>query len=230
MKNKKIIMINGKKRAGKDFFADSIINKNFTKIAVAFKLKEIAYEIAGKEYDVMEEYKNNNVPFEIDIEDFDIKFRKALIKHYRYAKYDDNNIIEFIESFNVRSLPIFVDGYEKVDARLFLQHMNIFKNIFFNDNIWIDYTVDLIKSTKGNIVISDFRFPYEYEALSDNFTKVITAKVIGKNYYDVDEYDNHSSETSLNDFEFDYHINNTIWNEELLELQASLLIQELKGK
>lgn len=223
-------MINGKKRAGKDFFADAIIDKKFTKIAVAFKLKEIAYEIADKDYNVMEEYKNNNIPFEIDIDSFEIRFRKALIKHYMYAKYDDNTIIEYIENFNVRSLPIFIDGYTKVDARLFLQYMNIFKKIFLNDNIWIDYTVELINQTKGNIVISDFRFPYEYDVLSENFTKVMTAKVIGKNYYDQDGYDNHSSETSLNSFEFDYHINNTIWDEQLLELQVSLLIKELKGK
>jgi len=226
---KKILLINGKKRAGKDFFADKIISKKFTKIAVAFKLKEFACQIANIDYTTMEELKNTNHYFEVDYSEFEKNFRVALIEHYRFAKYDDNSIIEKIEMFNVKNLPIWIDD-SKVDARLFLQHMNIFKEVFYNPDIWIDYTVDFIKKVKGNIVISDFRFPNEYLKIDQEFDNVITAKIIGKNYYNIDAYDNHVSETSLNSFEFDYHINNTIWNERLLELQADLIVDEFKNR
>ena len=231
MNNKTIILVNGKKRAGKDFFSDKVISQGFTKIAVAFKLKEFACEIANIEYAEMEDLKNEGLSFKVD-SDFNIAFKESLIAHYNYMKYDDATIMDNIEAFDVDRLPIWVGDAQKdaqVDARLFLQYMNIFKEIFFEPDIWINYTVDKIKETPGNIIISDFRFPNEFSCIKDEFDNTYTVKVIGKNFYEHDEYDSHVSERSLDSFEFDYHINNTIWDEISLNAQLKGLLREINN-
>jgi len=137
---KKIILLNGKKRSGKDFTADLLVNKKFTKISVAEKLKNIACRIADVSYDKIEDLKNNNQSFNVDKDLFVIRFEKELKqlweKEYSFLKklnYQDISKI-FLTEENV-------NGTYKINARKFLQDINIFKIIFNDEDIWIKFTI-----------------------------------------------------------------------------------------
>ena len=117
-----------------------------------------------------------------------------------------------------------------IDARVFLQYIGgIWKQVFY-DGIWADLCINAVKKEKGNVVISDFRYPSEYTSMDNKFDNITSIKVLGKNLYETDKYDNHSSETSLNDFKFDYHINNTIWSDASLTCQIKALLAEVQGE
>jgi len=226
---RKIFLINGKKRSGKDNFADILVNqKKFTKISIAQSLKLTASRIVNISVDEIDNLKDNCLSFSFDEQEFTTGFIFELIKFSK--KYNMTaEMKKRLASFNIKQLDIFieVDGVQKIDARRFLQNMNVFKTIFDDEDIWINQTIDKINQLNGDIVISDFRFPNECTRIKECFENVTTIKIIGKNFYDMDEYDNHSSETSLNDWKFDYHINNTIWIESSLFWQITALLQEL---
>jgi hypothetical protein len=86
------------------------------------------------------------------------------------------------------------------------------KNEFGND-IWAKLARDKILSSKKDyIIISDFRFLVEYETLKD--LDIVTLKI---NDNSIQNDDTHISENELNDFEFDYQIDNTKKDPEILE-------------
>lgn len=222
---RKIIMVNGKKRSGKDYTSDMFVDKGFIKLSIAMGLKDRACKIAGIDFDTMEELKNEELSFEAD-DGFKERFKDSLylMNNDIYNSDDSEHRIDIL---NVGSIP-FWNSDGTVDARKFLQNMNVFKDVFKDDNIWINLLIHEIKvHHKGDIIIADFRFPNEHTSMVEAFGKITTMKVIGKNYYDVDKYDNHSSETSLNDWKFDYHFNNTIWHSGVVFWQVQGLLQTL---
>lgn len=239
----KIILVNGKKRSGKDFFSKIFENNfEFTQFSVARNLKQIASDIAEISIEDLDNLKNNKDFFLIEKDLFELNFKEQLNSVYdKY--YKQSNICKSkkvciqqnINNFNLLYCHNMLMNNEeidnsiiKVDARKFLQNINIFKTIFEDEDIWINMLLPELKNQK-NIIISDFRFSNEYTRIKNTFltSTLITAKIIGKNYYDKDEYDNHISETSLNDWKFDYHLNNTIWQNSALYWQALALLQEL---
>ncbi len=227
---RKILLVNGKKRAGKDYFSDMLIDKDFVKLSIAKNLKDIACRIAGIDYNTMEKLKNDGGSFMVTLEDFQKRFTEEVRNIWKVLYNNDKIYISLIET-DISTLDIFMpyQGYSppEVDARKFLQNMNILKIIFNDDNIWVNMTIKEIENIKGDIVIADFRFPNEYYAVDKAFDNVKSIKVIGKNLYNKDEYDNHVSETSLNDWQFDYHINNTFWHSGSLFWQTTGLLQIL---
>ncbi len=230
---RKILLVNGKKRAGKDFFSDLVCEKDFEKVAFAKKLKDIACSIVNIDYDEMEDLKNDGKSFQIDAYNFEQNFRNALREMYKELRVLNPGIKDIIEKFDPSALSIHAEDRDfdilTIDARLFLQHMNVFKIIFNDDDIWANVAGNTIDGIDHNVIVSDFRFPNEATTIIEKFGKenVTTVKVIGKNLYDHDEYDNHSSERALDDFEFDYHINNTFWDEESLRSQVIGLLKEI---
>lgn len=240
---RKIIMVNGKKRSGKDIFSDVMQRKSFIKYSIADSLKDIASSILEIDKKTLETLKNNADTLSINFDKFNTNFRKAIDKiklnysELNYTELEELNLQ--ISNFDITKINIFENYVDSdvdsdvdsiVDIRKFLQKLNIFKIIFNDNNIWINILIKKLEKISDNIVISDLRFPNEAERIFDVFKKDIvkTVKIIGKNLYDFDEYDNHSSETSLNDWEFDYHVNNTIWDEILLDHQGQLIIQDMK--
>jgi len=230
---RKILLVNGKKRSGKDYFSDMLIDKDFIKLSIATSLKDIACRIAGIDYDTMEELKNDGESFIVTLKDFQERFTKEVREIWKEL-YSENKIYISLIETDISTLDIFIpnQGYgpPEVDARKFLQNMNIFKIIFNDDNIWINMTLNEIKKSDKDIVIADFRFPNEYYAVDKAFADsaiISSIKVIGKNIYDKDEYDKHISEISLNDWRFDYHINNTFWHSGSLFWQTQGLLQTL---
>lgn len=79
----------------------------------------------------------------------------------------------------------------------------------YGNNIWIDRTMEKIKSeeaaTDKNIIVTDMRFQNELETLKENgFT---TIKIMRENR-PIDRDPNHISEIALANAKFDYTINN----------------------
>lgn len=170
---RKIILINGKKRAGKDYIANILKEKlgNCEIMHYADSMKQIIADTFEISLEELDNYKNENV--EITFNGKRITFRRVL------------------QCFATEAI----------------------KPVFGN-NIWKRIVLEKIKETNAEyIIIPDFRFPEEY--IEDS----LTVKVLGG-----DTNDTHISESALNDFKFDYIIDNTnkedltYWINGLLEL------------
>lgn len=230
-------MINGKKRSGKDYFSDILVSKGYTKIALAKKLKDAACEAADIDYDLMEDMKNTGGKFAINYDKYCLRCTQALLNSAAELEIDDEKILEKIRKYDYYNLvPMEDDPEDKTrvifDARVFLQKIGeTWKIALQNDNVWTDLLIKQIeKMPEDKIVVSDYRYPYEATGVQDAFQDAIvkTVKVLGKNMYDTDKYDTHSSETALNDAKFDYHINNTFWHDSSLFWQAMGLMQTIE--
>ena len=155
---RKIILINGKKRAGKDYVAKILKEKlgNCEIMHYADALKQIISETFEISLEELDNYKNENV--EIIFNNRKTTFRRIL------------------QCFATEAI----------------------KPVFGN-NIWKRIVLEKIKETNVEyIIIPDFRFPEEYIAGS------YTVKVLGG-----EQLDSHISEHALNNFKFDYIIDNT---------------------
>lgn len=154
----KIILINGKKRAGKDYVAKILKEKlgNCEIMHYADALKQIISETFEISLEELENFKNENV--EIIFNNRKTTFRRVL------------------QCFATEAIkPVFGN--------------NIWKRIVLNK---------MENSSAEYIIIPDFRFPEEYIEGS------YTVKVLGG-----EQLDNHISEHALNNFKFDYIIDNT---------------------
>lgn len=155
---RKIILINGKKRAGKDYVAKILKEKlgNCEIFHYADALKQIISETFEISLEELESFKNENV--EITFNDKRTTFRRIL------------------QCFATEAI----------------------KPVFGN-NIWKRIVLEKIKETNAEyLIIPDFRFPEEYIEGS------YTVKVLGG-----EQLDSHISEHALNNFKFDYIIDNT---------------------
>jgi len=238
MKENYIILVGGKKRSGKDKFTDTLIktSKNkIKKLSFATALKECGYNTLNLSFDKGEQLKNDNIKYVIQ--------KSSSIMNDIYNRFiEEYSKIGYLLNTNIRELSF--EHFEKsmlikqslteddnhiyIDIRKWLQHIGSSMKVLFNDNeLWAKIIYAQMEKDK-NYIISDFRFPYEkIERLTDK--KIITIKIIGKNYYDVDEYDLHDSETALNEYKFDYHINNTIYYDKILQKQSEGLLHEIRN-
>ena len=98
----------------------------------------------------------------------------------------------------------------------------------FGDNIWARLVVEeILKTNAEYIIISDFRFLIEYEEMKKYFD-VVTLHILDKN--NIDLKDKHSSENELNNFEFDYIIDNTKKDPDILKDYLQSFIDIKLGK
>ena len=80
----------------------------------------------------------------------------------------------------------------------------------FGKDVWIDrLAAQLPKS--GVAIVTDWRFKHEYNMLS-KYGTVVSVKVMDSNL----EQNSHISENDLNDFKFDFEIDNTAKNASIL--------------
>lgn len=149
---KNIILINGKKRSGKDFFTEIFLSnvKNGVRIAFADKVKEILATTFGISVQEFDNLKNT-----------DPKYRKI------------------IQRFGTDAM-----------------------QTIFGKDVWVKFVVDFINSSNYDYyLIPDFRF--EHEFINIDGCKTTTIKILGG------DGDTHISENGLNDFNFDYVLDNT---------------------
>ena len=93
---------------------------------------------------------------------------------------------------------------------------------YFKESIWIDLAKDKINnSEKDYILIPDFRFPNEFDELSEYNIK--TVRVNNSNIIRSDS----KAESSLEDFKFDFYIDNSKMDIEDLKRQVKDIIDML---
>lgn len=74
----------------------------------------------------------------------------------------------------------------------------------FGKTVWKQRGIDFVDESKSDVVIiTDFRFPIEF------INPSTTINIVNDDVVDANNSDNHSSENSMNDYDFDYILNNT---------------------
>ena len=137
---------------------------------------------------------------------------------YLCTKYPEHTRISFAGAlYDILSYAQEKCGFEKNKARKFLQFIGTEWARNIDENVWIN--IVLGKDIKGVGLLSDIRFPNEFNALKNNdwICIKVTRDNIDKNR--VGNGDNtHSSELSINDIkdeEWDFIINNNSTLEDL---------------
>lgn len=100
----------------------------------------------------------------------------------------------------------FDNGKSFTDFRAILKNFaNEAMKKWFGDNVWVDVFLNKSFNEKF-IIVTDWRFNIEHENIIKQYDNVVTIRVHSDKMLNTD---NHSSETELNNFDFDYIIDNT---------------------
>ena len=184
MKNGKlIVLVSGKKRSGKDYFANMLkdYRSDIKVMSFADPLKKIVADTFNISLTELEQYKNNP-------EDVTLPLPNGSITNFRLI----------LQRFGTEAMkPIFGDD---IWQRLLIEEAN--------------------KCSENIIVVPDFRFPEE------KVEGAITVRIIGSS--DISDGDAHPSEVSLEGFDFDYYIDNSMKDPEALRLQVKKFIGVLE--
>jgi len=176
---KQIYLINGLKRSGKDTFG-KLLKEEFIKTGKTVKLLSFAAP--------MKEILSK--VFEISIEELE-EFKNENVEIYRQHPEDTKS-------------------YQITNFRKVLQNFGseAMKPIF-GDNVWVELLNKKVKTSEEDvIIITDFRFPSEYDQLDVKpYTIKIVRKSIGRSA------DPHISEKALDNFNF----NEIIYNDKTIE-------------
>jgi len=125
----------------------------------------------------------------------------------------------------------FIDKYWKVTPREILQFVGteLFRNQLKNlipdveENIWVKVLENKIKNVRGNIVISDVRFPNEVDMIKKLNGKII--KIIRPNLEN-NTLSNHISENLDTDYDYDYIIINDKGIDDLYEEIGKIIVMD----
>ncbi len=129
-----------------------------------------------------------------------------------FAEYLKNITSQYynipLEEFHTQEGKSKINEFNKTNRQLLIDMAITLKRT--NKYYFADILVDTIiqDTTSKNIVISDFRYPYEYERIFEKLSNQFSIKTV-KIVRECSETLNDQSETSLNDFKFDY----TFYNE-----------------
>ena len=239
---KNVLLLGGKRRSGKDHTGALLISRfGFHRVSYGAALKNIIYDILCVSFESGEVAKNLNESVTLDYNTFLQKLYKhieivndsdyVLIRHYLemhevYLKAVVNNTIFDDAKAELINSQTLIGTHIRINVRMALQHIASMFKVIFDPEIWTRICLHSILNCEfDNIVATDFRFPYEdfrhLESAKDLNT--ITIGVIGKNRYEYDPVlDSHESETSLNDYKFDYALNNTVYSDEDVALISQL--------
>lgn len=176
-----IILISGKKRAGKNFFGDILKEyyeskgKKVLVTSYGDAVKEIVSRSFGISREQLEDFKNNKI--EIYVKDSKFENPKTSIFFEKLL-----NFREFLQKFATEGM-----------------------RSCLGENIWVDTLLYRIKNNDADvIIITDWRFIAEDLNLRGFKAKKI--RILGM--FD-SEADNHRSETELDNYNFDIVIDNS---------------------
>jgi len=112
-----------------------------------------------------------------------------------------------LEEFYTQEGKSKINKFNKTNRQLLIDMAITLKrtNKYYFANMLVDTILQ--DTTSKNIVISDFRYPYEYERIFENLSNQFSIKTV-KIVRNCSETLNDQSETSLNDFNFDYTFHN----------------------
>lgn len=176
--NPKVVLINGKKRSGKDWTADKIkdeLNERGYSVKVmsfAQPMKTIVSKTFGISEDQLDEYKNDTELFGIEIKVYPNNQPQGTLHYVTFR--------EILQWFGTEAMkPI------------------------FGDDVWASLLFKQAKESDVDFVlVPDFRFLIEYDE------SALTLK-IRNDEIEAQCTDRHASETELDNFVFDYEIDNT---------------------
>ena len=186
---RQVFLINGKKRAGKDYVANILkaqMEKRGYKVAVvsfADPLKKVVAGTFGITLEELDEYKNNPQEYPIMIPAGERTFRQI---DFRYI----------LQMFGT-------EGAKPV----------------FGDDIWASLARDIVEKYFQDgfdiVIIPDFRFKVEFLSFSE--TRFLEDDIDVKTIYISNisipvNSDRHASETELDTFSFDIRMDNSIKN------------------
>ena len=193
---KTVILISGPKRGGKDYTASMLEEK--LKEHETIQNLSFAYPIK----------KIMASTFDISLEELDT------LKNDKEPLYTE-----------VPKL----DGYdykEVSDFRLILQRFGTeAMKPLFGEAVWANLLLSrILDDTKpGIVLVPDFRFNIESEIIKSSNYRVITLYVRNDG---IDSSDSHASERELDEYVFDYEINNTGYTDNL-ERQINTFIKDM---
>ena len=176
-----IVGLSGYARSGKDEAAKILVEENgFTRIAFADKLRDFLYAL-----------------------------NPIVSSHWVTGGVDDKRIWEAKDCIRVRDVidAYGWDGYKETrfsdEMRPLLQRLGTEagRNVLW-DSIWIDAALNGLDPAK-NYVVTDVRFPNEAQAVRERGGYVVRVSRSG-----VGPANGHASETSLDDYQFNFKLAN----------------------
>jgi dephospho-CoA kinase len=138
----------------------------------------------------------------------DILVKKFNFKRYAFADILKREVSEELNLdmwyFTSQEGKAKVSVYGKTYRQLLIDHAEYKK--LFDKNYYSKLLLKSIDTNQDRIVISDFRYPYEYEYLKDNLWEYHVKTVNVQRNSSVNS--NIESETALNEFEYNLLIDN----------------------
>lgn len=124
------------------------------------------------------------------------------------------------------------DGNKDLEGRTLLQYVGTDVVREKNENYWIEFIKSVLRMFPDEwdyVLIPDTRFPNEIEEMKSEFD-CVSLKVIRLNYDSglTDEQLSHPSETALDDYSFDYIVENDGTYDDLKN-KISVLIERMLG-
>jgi len=115
------------------------------------------------------------------------------------------------------------DGEKDIKGRTLLQYIGTEKVRSKNKNFWVDSVIEFVKVFEDDfdyVLIPDCRFIQEIERWKETDFDYISLRIERLNYENnlTPEQRSHSSETSLDDFEFDYYIKSETKKQKEIEI------------
>ena len=124
------------------------------------------------------------------------------------------------------------NGEKDLEGRTLLQYVGTDVVRVKNENYWVEFIKSILAMFPDEwdyVLIPDTRFPNEIEEMKSEFD-CVSLKVIRLNYDSglTDEQLSHPSETALDDYSFDYTVDNDGTYDELVD-KVKLLVQRSIG-
>lgn len=207
-----VYLLSGYKRSGKDTAAKYLIEtQGFERRAFADSLKDDVAKFLGvNRMDMDDDAMKERAIIERPVTAYD-EFSKMttefLYKEFRtdarqqaisYNWLDNKMFATFCDGMVVEHFPLY---WTPRAACIFIGSVGR----SFNTNHWVDRALSGVR-TQDNIVVSDFRYKSEYNRIIDLYGKENITTVRINRFDDVNSTD--PSERNLDDFTFDYIIDN----------------------